>query len=98
MAKPAPQPIESERQRLDKWLWFARVVRTRPMAQALVESGHVRINGERVTLPAKPLRRGDVLTLALDSRVRVLKVVAFAERRRGAPEAQALYEAIGDAG
>lgn len=80
------------RQRLDKWLWHARVVRTRSAAQALVAAGHVRINGTRADAASRPVRPGDVLTIALDSRVRVLKVADFAERRGGAPQAQLLYE------
>lgn len=78
-------------QRLDKWLWHARVVRTRSAAAALVESGHVRINGARVRQASHAVRQGDVLTIALDARVRVLKIEAFALRRGDAPSAQALY-------
>jgi ribosome-associated heat shock protein Hsp15 len=80
-----------DRQRIDKWLWHARVVRTRSAAAALAASGHVRVNGERITAPSRMLRAEDVVTVALDRRVRVLKVAGFAERR-GAPEmGRALY-------
>jgi ribosome-associated heat shock protein Hsp15 len=61
-------------------------VRTRSAAAALVEAGHVRVNGERVRSPGKAVRLRDVLTIALDRTVRVLKVEGFAERR-GSPEA-----------
>ena len=81
-----------ERQRLDKWLWHARVVKARSSAAALVEAGHVRINGVREKAPGHAVKPGDVLTVALDNSVRILKVVAFAERRGDATAARVLYE------
>ena len=72
------------RQRIDKWLWHARVVRTRSDAAALVEAGHVRLNGKRNTAAGQPVRIGDVVTLALDRSVRVLEVAGFHERPRRA--------------
>ena len=73
-----------DRQRLDKFLWHARVVKARTSAAELVESGHVRINGVREKSPGHAVKPGDVLTIALDRTVRVLKVVGFlrAARRR----------------
>jgi ribosome-associated heat shock protein Hsp15 len=84
--------VSDDRQRIDKWLWHARIVRTRSAAAALAASGHVRVNGARVEAPAKPVRAGDVVTIALDARVRVLKVTGFALRRGDAAAGQALYE------
>jgi ribosome-associated heat shock protein Hsp15 len=81
-----------ERQRLDKWLWHARVVKARTSAAALVESGHVRINGVRESAPGHAVKPGDVLTIALDRSVRVLKVIGFSERRGDATAARVLYE------
>ncbi len=80
--------------RLDKWLWFARVVKTRAVAQELAGSGHVRVNGQRAESAAKAIRIGDVLTIALPSRVRVLKVQDVAERRGPASDAARLYEEL----
>jgi ribosome-associated heat shock protein Hsp15 len=80
--------------RLDKWLWFARVVKTRALAQALAGSGHVRVNGQRAVAAAKAIRIGDVLTIALPSRVRVLKVLDVAERRGPAAETAHLYQEL----
>ena len=80
-----------DRQRIDKWLWHARVVRTRTDAASLVQSGHVRLNGQRCRTPGHALKIGDVVTVALDRRVRVLEVAGFCERRGGPPEAQATY-------
>ena len=81
-----------ERQRLDKWLWHARVVKARSSAAALVEAGHVRLNGARETAPGHAVKAGDVLTIALDRGVRVLKVLGFSERRGDAAAARVLYE------
>jgi ribosome-associated heat shock protein Hsp15 len=80
-----------ERQRLDKWLWHARVVKARTSAAALVESGHVRLNGEREKSPGHGVKIGDVVTVALDRTVRVMKITGFAERRGDAPAARLLY-------
>jgi ribosome-associated heat shock protein Hsp15 len=81
-----------DRQRLDKWLWHARVVKARTSAAELVERGYVRINGVREKSPGHAVKTGDVLTIALDNSVRVMKVIAFAERRGDAASARVLYE------
>jgi ribosome-associated heat shock protein Hsp15 len=81
-----------ERQRIDKWLWHARVVRTRSAAAALVNAGLVRVNGARTGASSHPLRPGDVVTIALDRHVRMLKVRGYAERRGSAEAARALFE------
>jgi len=83
-----------DRQRLDKFLWHARVVKARTSAAELVERGYVRINGVRETSPGHAVKLGDVLTIALDRTVRVLKVVAFSERRGDANAARVLYEEL----
>jgi ribosome-associated heat shock protein Hsp15 len=83
-----------ERQRIDKWLWHARVVRTRSAAAALAASGRVRLNGRRIDGASQPVRLGDVLTVALDRCVRVLKVAGFAEHRGSAEIARALSEDV----
>jgi ribosome-associated heat shock protein Hsp15 len=81
-----------QRQRLDKWLWHARVVKARSSAAALVEGGHVRLNGVREKAPGHAIKAGDVLTIGLDRSVRVLKVTGFSERRGDALAARVLYE------
>jgi ribosome-associated heat shock protein Hsp15 len=81
-----------DKQRLDKFLWHARVVKARTSAAELVEQGYVRINGVRETAPGHAVKAGDVLTIALDRSVRVLKVIGFSERRGNASAARALYE------
>ena len=81
-----------DRQRIDKWLWHARVVRTRSAAAALVGGGLVRLNKERIVQPSRPVRPGDVITVALDRNVRILKVTGYAERRGSADIARGLFE------
>ena len=81
-----------DRQRIDKWLWHARVRTTRSAAAALSDSGLVRINGARIDTSSRPVRPGDVVTIALDRNVRVLKVIGYAERRGSAETVRALYE------
>jgi ribosome-associated heat shock protein Hsp15 len=78
-------------QRIDKWLWHARFARTRTAAQRLAVSGHVRINKQKVNSASRPVRPGDVLTLALGRAVAVLTVVAIAARRGSAEAARTLY-------
>jgi len=80
-----------DRQRIDKWLWHARMVRTRGDAAALAEKGHVRLNGRRITSASQLVRPGDVITVALDRTVRVIEVQGICERRGGAPLARTLY-------
>jgi ribosome-associated heat shock protein Hsp15 len=81
-----------DRQRIDKWLWHARVVRTRTAAAGLVEAGLVRVNGARIAATSQPVRSGDVVTVALDRQVRVLKVTGHAERRGSAEVAKGLFQ------
>jgi ribosome-associated heat shock protein Hsp15 len=86
-----------DRQRLDKWLWHARVVKARTSSAALIEAGHVRINGVREKSPGHSVKLGDVLTIGLDNSVRVLKVAGFSERRGDAAAARVLYEDLRNA-
>jgi ribosome-associated heat shock protein Hsp15 len=68
------------------------VVRTRTAAAALATAGNVRLNGERVNAASRPVKSGDVVTIALDRAVRIMKVTGFAERRGNAEAAALLYE------
>jgi ribosome-associated heat shock protein Hsp15 len=79
-------------QRLDRWLWFARVVRSRTLAAQLIVAGRVRINRVRAAKPSQSVRAGDVLTIALHSRVRILKVLGIGQRRGRPDEARCLFE------
>jgi ribosome-associated heat shock protein Hsp15 len=83
-----------DRQRIDKWLWHARMLRTRSDASAFVEAGHVRVNGARISAPGHLVRPDDVITLALDRSVRIVAVLSFAERRGDAAAARVLYREL----
>ena len=87
----------ADRQRIDKWLWHARVVRTRSAAAALAGGGHVRLNGARIDAASQVVRPGDVITVALDRSVRVLKVKGFADRRGASVAARTLYDDLSPA-
>jgi ribosome-associated heat shock protein Hsp15 len=84
--------LDEDRLRLDKWLWYARFAKTRTAAQRLVVAGRVRVNRERTDSPARLLRLGDVLTVTLESGIRVVKVAAFGDRRGPPAEARLLFD------
>jgi ribosome-associated heat shock protein Hsp15 len=85
---------EPDRQRIDRWLWHARLVRTRGAAAALAGAGHVRVNGARIDAPGRMVRAGDVVTVALERNVRVLKIMGFRVRRGPAGSGETLYEEL----
>lgn len=84
-----------ERQRIDKWLFFARVVKSRSLAAKLVAAGHVRVNRDKADQPSRAVKPGDVLTIALDRKVLVWRVLALGARRGPPQEARTLYEDLG---
>ena len=83
--------------RIDKLLWFLRLAKTRSIAQAMVEHGHMRLNGRRVERAAHRICVGDILVLPLPSGVRCIEVLVLPERRGPAAEAQQCYRTL-DAG
>jgi ribosome-associated heat shock protein Hsp15 len=89
-------PSADGAQRIDRWLWFARFLKTRSLASKLVETGRVRLEARgmtvRVEKPSTLVRAGDILTFPQGSRVRVVRVLAPGTRRGPAPEAAELYE------
>ena len=80
--------------RLDKFLWFARFVKTRDAAQALAEEGRLRLGGRIVDRAHAAVRVGDVLSFALHGKVRVIRVEALPARRGPAAEARTLYSEV----
>jgi ribosome-associated heat shock protein Hsp15 len=84
--------MSADRQRIDRWLFFARAVKSRTLAAKLAQGGHVRVNGSKISQASQEIRPGDVLTLTLDRRVVVYKVLDCGTRRGPAPEARLLYE------
>jgi ribosome-associated heat shock protein Hsp15 len=87
--------MRKDRQRLDKWLWFARFVKSRTLAAKLVSDGFVRVNGQRADTPAKALAIGDVITIAVARTTAVVRVEALGTRRGPAEEARRLYSEFG---
>lgn len=79
-------------QRIDRWLWYTRLLKSRTLAASLASSGKMRVNGERISKASRHLRPGDVLTFPLGPHIRVIKVVASGTRRGPAPDARTLYE------
>jgi ribosome-associated heat shock protein Hsp15 len=90
--------MRADRQRLDKWIWFARFARTRAAAQALIAAGHVRIGGRRATAASVGVKLGDVLTVAAPHATMVVKVVGLGERRGDASSVGELYEIVSNNG
>ncbi len=83
-------------QRLDKWLCFSRLVKTRTLAAHLVEQGYVRVDGKRVEQPAKLVGEGNILTIALERKVLVVEIIGCAERRGPYLEASQLYRSLAE--
>ncbi len=82
--------------RLDKWLWHARIYKTRTLATQMVSRGKVRVNGTRTSKPSRTVSPGDVLTLVQGREIRVLRITGLPERRGPAPEARDHYDLIED--
>lgn len=80
--------------RIDRFLFFARLIKSRTQAQALVAEGHVRIDGRHATRPSDEVRPGTILALPLHGRVRILEVLTLPVRRGPAPEGRAHYREI----
>ena len=81
-----------EKQRLDKWLFFSRAVKSRTLAQKLIEAGTIRVNSERTDRTDHKVGPGDVLTMTVHERLLVWRIVDAGERRGPATEAATLYE------
>ena len=90
--------MREDRQRLDKWLWFARFAKSRTLAAKLVASGFVRVNGQRTDDPAKAIALEDVITLPLSRATLVIRVVDLGRRRGPATEARQLYVSLDGGG
>lgn len=87
-----PEVETAGKLRVDKWLWYARILKTRTLAATCVKSGRVRLNQEKISSPSRAVGAGDVLTVTLQRQIKVLKILSIASRRGPAPEAQLLYE------
>lgn len=92
MAGPVETPIRKER--LDRFLFFSRAVKSRTLAQKIIESGAIRVNSEKTERTDFKVGAGDVLTMALHNRIVVWRILDCGTRRGPASEAQGLYEDI----
>lgn len=81
--------------RIDRYLFFIRLAKSRTLAQAILDDGYVRIDGKRVEKSSEEVRVGSVVALPLHGRVRILKVISLPERRGPASEARLCYEELG---
>jgi ribosome-associated heat shock protein Hsp15 len=81
--------------RIDRYLHCIRLVKSRTLAQSVIETGYVRIDGRRVEKSSEDVRVGSTIALPLRGRVRVLRVVCLPERRGPAAEARGCYEELG---
>lgn len=82
------------KQRIDKWLFFTRLVKSRSLAARLSTGGRVRINRDKIDQASYGVKVGDIVTVTLDRRVIAYKVIELGERRGSAPEAQLLYQDV----
>ena len=82
--------------RLDRFLFFIRLVKSRTLAQGLIEAGQVRVDGKRVSKTSEEVRVGSIIALPLHGKVRVLQVLSMPSRRGPASEAKSCYEELGE--
>jgi ribosome-associated heat shock protein Hsp15 len=81
--------------RIDRFLFFIRLVKSRTVAQGVIDAGYVRLDGRRVEKVSEEVRVGSTIALPLHGKVRILRVLALPSRRGPAPEARACYEELG---
>ena len=80
--------------RIDRFLFFIRLAKSRTLAQALIETGHVRVDGKRITKPSEEVRAGSIVALPLHGQVRIVEVLSLLARRGPAAEARACYREV----
>ena len=90
----ADAPGAAPSMRLDRFLWHARLAKTRSAAQAIACSGHLRLDGRAIDRAAAPVRVGNILTFARGATVQVVRIEALPARRGPAPEARACYQEL----
>jgi ribosome-associated heat shock protein Hsp15 len=81
--------------RIDRYLFFIRLVKSRTLAQAIIDEGHVRIDGRRVAKSSDEVRLGSIVALPLHGKVRILRVLGLPARRGPPAEARSCYEELG---
>ena len=81
--------------RIDRFLFFIRLVKSRTLAQAIIQEGYVRVDGKRIEKPSEEVHLGGTIALSLHGKVRVLRVIRLPDRRGPASEARLCYEELG---
>ena len=81
--------------RIDRFLFFIRLVKSRTLAQHIIEEGYVRVDGKRVEKPSEEVRVGSIVALPLHDRVRIIRALSLPHRRGPSAEARACYEELG---
>jgi ribosome-associated heat shock protein Hsp15 len=81
--------------RIDRYLYCIRLIKSRTLAQTVIETGHVRIDGKRVEKPSAEVHVGSVIALPLNNRARILRVLSLPNRRGPPAEARLCYEELG---
>lgn len=81
-----------DRLRIDKWLFFSRLLKSRSLAAELVNSGKIRVNKQKIDKASYLVKADDVLTISYNQRIKTIKILALGERRGPAVEAQKLYQ------
>ena len=84
--------------RIDRYLHCIRLVKSRTLAQGLIDTGHVRIDSRRVAKPSEPVRAGSIIALPIRGEVRIIEVLALPERRGPPAEARCAYREIDERG
>ncbi len=90
--------VAADRQRIDKWLFFSRVVKSRSLAAKLVQAERVRINRQKADQSSDTVKIGDVLTITLDRRILIYRILSLGERRGSATQARLLYDDLSPVG
>lgn len=88
----AGDDAQNQPQRLDKWLWHARLTKSRSMASKLIADGKVRVNRDKILKPSQTVKVGDVFTLIIRGHLRVGRVLSMTDRRVGPQDVKPLYE------
>ena len=91
---PGPGEVPLHKERLDRFLFFSRAVKSRTLAQKIIEAGAIRVNSEKTDRTDYKVGAGDVLTMSLHGRILVWRILDPGTRRGPASEAQGLYEDI----
>lgn len=80
--------------RIDRFLVFIRFLKSRTLAQDVISSGHVRVDGKRIDKPSTEVRVGSIIALPLHGEIRIIRVLSLPARRGSPPEARACYEEL----